>query len=118
MDDESKQMLQKCLLAQDWHWYFLTLIYKWQGMTLKEVAKAAEPDSILFGTPPATIRLSSFPHSDLSQTSLSQPSDLFSHRKKPFNHHHSLLSCMFGEILHSDCAITQVLIGNTALHAA
>ncbi|KAL4062375.1 hypothetical protein J3A83DRAFT_4110133, partial [Scleroderma citrinum] len=87
MDDESKQMLQKCLLAQDWHQYFLTLVCKWQGMALKEVTDAAEPDSTLFGTPPATVRLSFLPHADLSRMSLSQPSDLLSHKKKTFNRH-------------------------------
>ncbi|KIM51731.1 hypothetical protein SCLCIDRAFT_142631 [Scleroderma citrinum Foug A] len=64
MDDESKQMLRKCLLAQDWHRYFLTLVCEWQGMTSKEVAEAAEPDSTLFGAPPTT--------------------------EKPFNHRHCL----------------------------
>ena len=141
MDDKSKQMLQKCLLAQDWHRYFLTLVREWQGMTSKEVAEAAEPDSTLFGAPPATVRLSSFPHADLSRTSLSQPSDLLPHDENPFNRRHcpkrqsrvifkqvcvalhdvsklgdamiALLSCVFGEILCSHCTIAYVLIGST-----
>ena len=48
MDDESKERLQKCLQEQCWHRYFLTVIHEWQGMTSKEVAKAAEPNSTLF----------------------------------------------------------------------
>ena len=143
MDDESKQKLRECLLEQDWHRYFLTLVREWQGTTSKEVAEAAEPDSTLFEAPPTTVRLSSFPHADLSRTSLSQPSDLLAHKEKPFNRRHcpkrqsravfkevcvalhdvsklgdamtALLSCMFGEILHSHCVITQVLIGSPAL---
>jgi len=143
MDDESKQKLRKCLLAQDWHRYFLTLVREWQGTVSKEVAEAAEPDSTLFGAPPATVRLSSFPHADLSRTSLSQPSDLLAHEEKPFNRRHcskrqsrvvfkqvcvalhdvlklgdvmtALLSCVFCEILRSHCAIPQVLIGSIAL---
>jgi len=57
-------------------------------MMSKGVAEAAEPDSTLFGVPPATVRLSSFPHADLSRTPLSQPSNLLMHKEKPFNRHH------------------------------
>ena len=140
MDDESKQMLHKCLLARDWHQYFLTLVHEWQGMTSKEVAEAAEPDSTLFGAPPTTVRLSFLPHADVSRTSMSPLSDLLLHEEKPFNHRYCLkqqsrvvfkqvcvalhdvsklgdamtvlLSCVFGEILCSHCAIAQVLIGS------
>ena len=108
----------------------------------KKVAKAAEPDSTLFGTPPATIRLLFLLHADVPWMSMSQLSDLLSPRKKPFNHCHCpkqqsrvvfkvcvalhhvsklgnamtvLLSCLFDEILCSHCAFAQVLIGGTAL---
>ena len=139
IDDKSKQMLHKCLLARDWHQYFLTLVCEWQGITSKKVAEAAEPDSTLFGAPPATVRLSFLPHADIFRTSMSQPSDLLSPGKKPFNRRHCpkrqsrvvfkqvcvalhhvsklgnamsvLLSCLFGEILRSHCAFAQVLIG-------
>ena len=127
MDDESKLMLQRCLLARDWHRYFLTLIHECQGMTSKEVAEAAVSDSTFFGTPPVPVRLSSLRYADLSRMSLSRPSDLLSHGKKSFNRRHypkrqsrvvfkevcvalhdvsklgdamtALLSCVFGEIL-------------------
>ena len=126
MDHESKQMLQKCLLARHWHRYFLTLVHECQGMTSKEVAEAAVSDSTFFGTPPAPVRPSSLRYADLSRMSLSQPSDLLSHGKKSFNRRHcpkrqshvvfkevcvalhdvskfgdamaALLSCVFGEI--------------------
>lgn len=132
MDDQSKKRLQECLLAHHWHRYFLTVIREWQGMTSKEVAKAAEPDSTLFGAPPITVKLSSFPHADISRMSLSQPSGLLPHKEKPFNRRYcpkrqsrlvfkqvcvalhdvpklgdvltALSSCVFGETIRSHCA--------------
>ncbi|KAG9018847.1 hypothetical protein FRB90_008960 [Tulasnella sp. 427] len=80
LDQESKLLLEICLVNKIWDKYFLTVVHDWQGHTSKDTAPEHEVDNRLFEPSTGNLTPATVSRPDLSRSTIFNPIEASSDR--------------------------------------